>query len=114
MPMTAIVSAIAVAALLVAGTQPTFGALGISLGTLTAFLLLLQRFFQPITALGKEWQTVQGAMAGVERIFGTLALPPDEAPRPAPAPGRGARSQGVAGRAGRRGVRIRRKATDSA
>jgi ATP-binding cassette subfamily B protein len=83
MPATAIVAAIAVAALLMAGTRPAFGALGISLGTLTAFLLLLQRFFQPITALGEEWQTVQGAMAGVERIFGTLALPLDEVPRPA-------------------------------
>jgi ATP-binding cassette subfamily B protein len=85
MPATAIVSAMAVAALLVAGTQPAFGALGMSLGTLTAFLLLLQRFFQPITALGEEWHTVQGAMAGVERIFGTLALPADEVPRSAPA-----------------------------
>ena len=73
-PMTAILSAIAVAALLAAGTQQAFGATSISLGTLTAFLLLLQRFFQPITALGEEWQTVQGAMAGAERIFDTLAL----------------------------------------
>ncbi len=77
-PMTAIVSAIAVAALLAAGTQQAFGATSISLGTLTAFLLLLQRFFQPITALGEEWQTVQGALAGAERIFDTLALTPDE------------------------------------
>ena len=77
-PMTAILSAIAVAALLAAGTQQAFGAASISLGTLTAFLLLLQRFFQPITALGEEWQTVQGAMAGAERIFDTLALRPDE------------------------------------
>ena len=77
-PMTAILSAIAVAALLAAGTQEAFGATSISLGTLTAFLLLLQRFFQPITALGEEWQTVQGAMAGAERIFDTLALPADQ------------------------------------
>ena len=77
-PVTAIVSAIAVAALLAAGAQRAFGAAGISLGTLTAFLLLLQRFFQPITALGEEWQTVQGAMAGAERIFDTLALAPDD------------------------------------
>jgi ATP-binding cassette subfamily B protein len=73
-PTTAILSAIAVTALLGAGTQPAFGAMSISLGTLTAFLLLLQRFFQPITALGEEWQTVQGAMAGGERIFDTLAV----------------------------------------
>ena len=80
-PTTAIVSAIAVAALLAAGTQPAFGAASISIGTLTAFLLLLQRFFQPITALGEEWQTVQGAIAGAERIFDTFALAPDEVPR---------------------------------
>jgi len=77
-PMTALLGATAVAALLAVSTGPEFGATGISLGTLTAFLLLLQRFFQPITALGEEWQTVQGAMAGAERIFDTLALAPDE------------------------------------
>ena len=76
-PTTAILSALAVAALLWAGTQQALAAFGVSLGTLTAFLILMQRFFQPITALGEEWQTVQGAMAGAERIFGTLALPPD-------------------------------------
>ncbi len=81
-------------ALLAAGTQPALGATSISLGTLTAFLLLLQRFFQPITALGEEWQTVQGAMAGAERIFGTLALPPDEVPAPAHAPAGPDRSAG--------------------
>jgi ATP-binding cassette subfamily B multidrug efflux pump len=77
-PVTAMLSALAVAALLWAGTRETFAAFGISLGTLTAFLILLQRVFQPITALGEEWQTVQGAMAGAERIFATLATPLDE------------------------------------
>src|SRR5215831_1864255 len=81
MPVTAIVSAVAIATLLAAGAAPAFGALHISLGTLTAFLLLLQRFFQPITALGEEWQTVQGAFAGAERIFETLGLAVDD---PAP------------------------------
>jgi ATP-binding cassette, subfamily B, multidrug efflux pump len=73
-PVTAILAALAVAALLWAGTRETFAAFGISLGTLTAFLILLQRAFQPITALGEEWQTVQAAMAGAERVFATLAL----------------------------------------
>src|SRR3989442_2673706 len=77
-PLTAILSALAVAALLWAGTRQTFDAFGISLGTLAAFLILLQRVFQPITALGEEWQTVQGAMAGAERIFATLALAPGD------------------------------------
>ena len=81
-PSTAILSALAVAALLWTGTQQAFAAFGISLGTLTAFLILLQRFFQPLTALGEEWQTVQGAMAGAERIFGALALPPDDLAAP--------------------------------
>jgi len=76
-PLTAILSALAVAALLWAGTRQAFDAFDISLGTLAAFLILLQRFFQPITALGEEWQTVQGAMAGAERIFATLALIPE-------------------------------------
>ena len=77
MPMTAILSALAVAALLTIGTQHALMRFGISLGTLTAFVMLVQRFLQPIAALGEEWQTVQGAMAGAERIFGTLALPAD-------------------------------------
>jgi ATP-binding cassette subfamily B protein len=76
-PVTAILAAFAVAFLLAAGTQHAVSAFGISIGTLAAFLILLQRFFQPITALGEEWQTVQGAMAGGERIFATLALAPD-------------------------------------
>jgi ATP-binding cassette, subfamily B, multidrug efflux pump len=78
-PVTAIVAAFAVALLLSAGTQHVVAVLGISIGTLTAFLILLQRFFQPITALGEEWQTVQGALAGAERIFATLALAPAQA-----------------------------------
>jgi len=78
-PVTAILSALAVAALLWAGTRDAFVPFGVSLGTLAAFLILLQRVFQPITALGEEWQTVQGAMAGAERIFATLATPAEAA-----------------------------------
>jgi ATP-binding cassette subfamily B protein len=35
----------------------------------------LQRFAVPIMSLGNEWQTVQAALAGLERIFQVLALP---------------------------------------
>jgi ATP-binding cassette subfamily B protein len=59
-------------------------ALDISLGTLTAFVLLLQRFAVPIMSLGNEWQTVQAALAGLERIFQVLTLPSEQA---APVPG---------------------------
>jgi ATP-binding cassette subfamily B multidrug efflux pump len=55
--------------------------LDLSLGTLTAFVLLLQRFAVPIMSLGNEWQTVQAALAGLERIFQVLMLP-SEAPTP--------------------------------
>jgi ATP-binding cassette, subfamily B, multidrug efflux pump len=87
-PVTAIVAALAVASLLWAGTREAFQAFDISLGTLTAFLILLQRIFQPITALGEEWQTVQGAMAGAERVFATLALAQETAAPSARAPSR--------------------------
>jgi len=76
-PVTAILAAIAVAVLLSAGTQRVVGTIDISIGTLTAFVILLQRFFQPLTALGEEWQTVQAGLAGAERIFATLALAPE-------------------------------------
>jgi ATP-binding cassette subfamily B protein len=92
-PMTAMLSAIAVAALLAAGTGPALVTTDISLGTLTAFLLLLQRFFQPITALGEEWQAVQAAMASAERILDTLALDPEEASVPPPGRADGAPSK---------------------
>jgi ATP-binding cassette subfamily B protein len=87
-PVTAILAALAVALLLAAGTQRTVGAFDVSVGTLTAFAILLQRFFQPLTALGEEWQTVQGALAGAERIFATLALAPERVGAAAAAPGR--------------------------
>jgi ATP-binding cassette subfamily B protein len=86
-PVTAFMTYSAIAFLLWTGTRDSSGALGVSIGTLTAFALLLQRFFAPVTALGDEWQTVQGALSGAERIFEILALPADESPRSSP-PGR--------------------------
>jgi ATP-binding cassette subfamily B multidrug efflux pump len=83
-PLMVIVSAVAMALVLWVGVagQDVLASLNISLGTLTAFVLLLQRFFVPIMTLGNEWQTVQAALAGLERIFQVLALPAEE-----PAPG---------------------------
>jgi ATP-binding cassette subfamily B multidrug efflux pump len=76
-PVTAFLTSAAIAFLLWAGTREALGAFDISIGTLTAFVLLLQRFFTPVIALGDEWQTVQGALSGAERIFEVLALPVD-------------------------------------
>ena len=61
--------------------QGMLDSLDISLGTLTAFVLLFQRFFAPIMSLGNEWQTLQAALARLGRIFQVLELPSDE---PAP------------------------------
>ncbi len=79
-PVTTILAALATALLLWVGARNIFAAWSVSLGTLTAFLLLFQRFFTPLVNLGDQWQTVQSALAGVERIFEVLALPPEQLP----------------------------------
>src|SRR5262249_23189846 len=48
----ATLAASATAVLLWAGTRDLLAAWGVSIGTLTAFILLFQQFFKPITALG--------------------------------------------------------------
>jgi len=77
-PLTTLLAAAATALLLWAGAAGFVAAWGVSIGTLTAFVLVFGRFFEPITALGDDWQTVQGALAGIERIVQVLALPPEE------------------------------------
>src|SRR6266849_2863996 len=84
-PLMVSLSTLAMALVLWVGVagQGMLASLAISLGTLTAFVLLLQRFFVPIMSLGNEWQTVQAALAGLERILQVLTLP-----SAAPTPGR--------------------------
>ncbi len=84
-PIMALLSAAAIALLLWMGTGGIGVAWGISIGTLTAFVLLFQRFFEPITTLGDDWQTVQSALSGVERIFEVMALPAEARPIAQPA-----------------------------
>lgn len=78
-PIMDILAAAIVAGLFVAGAAPLGGAT-LSVGTLTAFVLLFVRFFEPIVALGEEWQTAQAAIAGIERVFEVLNLPAEERP----------------------------------
>jgi ATP-binding cassette subfamily B multidrug efflux pump len=82
-PSMAILAGLVTALLLWAGTRAELAVWGISVGTLTAYILLFQRFFRPIVDLGDQWQTVQAALSGVERIFQILSLPADGAPPPA-------------------------------
>ncbi len=74
-PIMQILMAVAITLLLWGGAQASQAAVPISLGTLTAFVLLFKRFFDPITSVGEEWQTVQSALSGAERIFQVLDLP---------------------------------------
>ena len=79
-PVSGLLSALVIAALLwVAGGQTLVNA-AVNVGTLTAFILLFQRFFAPIVALGDEWQSVQAAIAGSERLFEVLDIESEEVP----------------------------------
>jgi ATP-binding cassette, subfamily B, multidrug efflux pump len=53
----------------------------VPIGTLTAFLLMLREFFKPVRRIGNELQTVQRAIAGIERIAETLTLPAEPVPQ---------------------------------
>jgi ATP-binding cassette subfamily B protein len=79
-PVSGLLSAIVIAVLIWAGAGHALGSAGTNLGTLTAFILLFQNFFAPIVALGDEWQSVQAAIAGAERVFEVLDLPSDTIP----------------------------------
>ncbi|HZM80291.1 MAG TPA: ABC transporter ATP-binding protein [Candidatus Limnocylindrales bacterium] len=74
-PGLAVLSAGVTAGLLWVGGSGAAQAAGVSIGTLTAFVLLLARLFTPLINLGDEWQNVQAALAGAERVFGLLAEP---------------------------------------
>lgn len=82
-PTMDILAAIAVAGLFMLGGEPRLGA-ALTVGTLTAFVLLFIRFFEPIITLGEDWQTAQAALAGIERVLQVLNLPVEE-PRSATA-----------------------------
>jgi ATP-binding cassette subfamily B protein len=92
--LTSALAAAATAWLLWAGAGGMFADWGVSLGTLTAFVLLVQRFFRPIGALGEQWQQVQSALTGAERVFGVLAIPPEDAPEVSPTVPAGTESNG--------------------
>lgn len=79
-PIMQILMAIAISLLLWGGAQARQLSFQISLGTLTAFVFLFKHFFDPITALGDEWQTVQSALSGAERIFQVLDMPTEDIP----------------------------------
>ena len=62
---------------------------GMSVGTSVAVVNYISRIFAPIESLGMEIQTIQSAMAGVERIDAFLGQPERTAPATQPSAGRG-------------------------
>jgi len=79
-PTMVLLAAATTSLLLWFGSAGFTAAWGVSIGTLTAFVLVFGRFFDPITSIGDDWQTVQGALSGIERIVQVLALPAEDRP----------------------------------
>ena len=79
-PVMSLLSASAIGLLLWVGAGGLFRSVGVDVGTLIAFVLLFQSFFAPIVALGDQWNSVQAAVAGAERVFEVLNLPPEQVP----------------------------------
>lgn len=76
-PIMAFLAVLTTSALIFSASTPAFRTWHITIGTFVAFIQLFQRFFKPITALGDDWQTVQSALSGAERIFQVLLTPDD-------------------------------------
>ncbi len=51
-------------------------------GTLVAFVLYVERFFEPIRELAQRYNTFQATMAGCERLFSLMDLKPEIEDRP--------------------------------
>jgi len=64
----------------------------ISLGTVVAFVLILQSLFTPVQQLSQLFNLVQSATAALSKLFGLLDEPIEVAdpPHPVPLPGQGA------------------------
>jgi len=95
-PALAVLAAVATAGLLWLGGGGVARSTGVSIGTLTAFVLLFARFFTPLINLGDEWQSVQAALAGAERVFAILAMPTPPPPSPTSTHPRAAAAPGPA------------------
>lgn len=72
------IEAVALALVLWAGAKPAVLGLGLTLGGLVAFAQLVTRLFAPIQNVSQEWQTIQVALAGVERIAEVLMEPVED------------------------------------
>ena len=83
-PGVQFISDIALGAVLWFGGVRAMGESALTLGVLIAFIQYARQFFEPIRDLSNQYDTLQRAMAGAERIFGVLdeddSLPEPDAP----------------------------------
>ncbi|MDE2701587.1 MAG: ABC transporter ATP-binding protein [Chloroflexota bacterium] len=74
-PVTDLLAAVAIAAVLLYGGSLVLGDAGLQLGVVVTFLLYVQRLFGPIQEIGVRYDLLQSAMASAERIFGIIETP---------------------------------------
>jgi ATP-binding cassette subfamily B protein len=92
-PGTSLVGSIATVVVLVVGGYRVANG-GLELGVLTAFLLYLRQFYDPMEDVAVFYNSLQSATAALEKIAAVLAEPPSVPepvqPRSLPVPARGA------------------------
>lgn len=71
-PSIEFISSVALAAVLWFGGVRALGGSALTLGVLVAFIQYARQFFRPIRDLSNQYDTLQRAMAGAERVFGVL------------------------------------------
>jgi ATP-binding cassette subfamily B protein len=71
-PSVQIISDVALGAVLWFGGLRAISGSALTLGVLIAFIQYARQFFEPIRDLSNQYDTLQKAMAGAERIFGLL------------------------------------------
>jgi len=83
-PSVEFIANVALAAVLWFGGLRAMAGSALTLGVLVAFIQYARQFFEPIRDLSNQYDTLQRAMAGAERIFGVLdedhRLPEPDAP----------------------------------
>ncbi len=80
-PVITLVGAISTAMIVYIGGRLVIG-VTLSLGDVTLFILLIDRFFAPIRDLSQQYNTLQASMAAGERIFEVLDVEPEVRDKP--------------------------------
>jgi ATP-binding cassette subfamily B protein len=80
-PTVDVLTGVAMALIIVVGGEAVLGG-ALAVGVLVAFILSVQRFFEPVRLLSMQYTVMQRAMAAGHRIFEVLDVPVTIADRP--------------------------------